>query len=92
MPPAQRQYALAREFDECLIWRLERALYRLDFGDRRVREIRERCERIRRAAIDFQRSSSDGAAKRMGLDHEKHARLLEIVDPQYPRNPFRRSV
>jgi len=79
----------AREY---LIWGLERALYRLDVGDHRVREIRERCERIRRAAVDFQRSSSDGSARRIGLDRRKRTRLLEIVNPQYARNPFRRSV
>jgi site-specific recombinase XerD len=57
-----------------------------------VREIRERCERIRRAAIDFQRPSSDGVAKRIGLDREKRTRLLEVINPQYPQNPFRRTV
>jgi hypothetical protein len=79
----------AREY---LIWGLERALYRLDVGDLRVREIRERSERTRRAAIDFQRSSSDGVAKRIGLDREKRARLLEVINPTYPQNPFRRTV
>jgi integrase len=79
----------AREY---LVWGLERALYRLDVSDLRVWEIRERCERIRRAAIDFQRPSSDGAAKRIGLDHEKRARLLEVINPTYPQNPFRRTV
>jgi hypothetical protein len=79
----------AREY---LLWGLERALYRLDVSDIRVREIRERCERIRRAAIDFQRPSSDGVTKRIGLDREKRARLLEVVNPQYPQNPFRRTV
>jgi hypothetical protein len=79
----------AREY---LIWGLERALYRLDVGDLRVREIRERCERVRRAAIDFQRPASDGAAKRIGLDRDKRSRLLEIINPQYPHNPFQRTV
>ena len=79
----------AREY---LIWGLERALYLLDVGDLRVREIRERCERIRRAAIDFQRPSSDGTAKRIGLDREKRVRLLEVINPQYLQNPFRRTV
>jgi hypothetical protein len=40
----------AREY---LLWSLERVLYRLDVSDLRVRDIRERCERIRRLAIDF---------------------------------------
>lgn len=79
----------AREY---LIWGLERALYRLDVSDIRVREIRGRCERVRRAAIDFQRPSSDGVAKRIGLDREKRARLLDVTNPQYPQNPFRRTV
>jgi hypothetical protein len=79
----------AREY---LIWGLERALYRLDVADLRVSEIRERCERIRRVAIDFQRPSSDSAKKRLGLDREKRARLLEVVNPQFPQNPFRRTV
>jgi integrase len=75
-----------------LLWGLERAIYRLDVGDRRLREIRARCERIRRAAIDFQRSSSDGVAKRIGLDREQRLRLLEIIKPDHPQNPFRRQV
>ena len=79
----------AREY---LLWGLERALYRLDVGDQRVREIRERCERIRRALIDFQRPSSEGAVKRIGLDREKRARLIEVVNPQHSENPFRRTV
>ncbi len=79
----------AREY---LVWGLERALYQLDVSDLRVWEIRERCERIRRAAIDFQRPSSDSVAKRIGLDRVTRARLLEVINPTYPQNPFRRTV
>lgn len=79
----------AREY---LVWGLERALYQLDLSDLRVWEIRERCERIRRAASDFRRPSSDGVAKRIGLDREKRARLIEVINPNYPQNPFRRPV
>ncbi len=75
-----------------LLWGLERALYRLDVGDYRVTEVRERCEQIRRVAIDFVRASSGGTAKRIGLDHVQRRRLLEVANPGYPRNPFMRSV
>lgn len=40
----------AREY---LLWRQERALYRLDVSDSRVHEIPKRCERIRRTATEF---------------------------------------
>ncbi len=79
----------AREY---LVWGLERAIYRLDVCDLRVWEIRERCEHIRRAALDFQRQSSDSVVKRIGLDRAQRARLLEIIEPSHPQNPFRRNV
>lgn len=80
--------AVARDY---VLWGLERTLYRLDVGDPRVSRIQERCERLRRNAINFQCATSDGRPKRVGLSTEQRARLLEIVHPDYPRNPFRRS-
>ena len=79
----------AREF---LLWGLESALYHLDVSDRRVPEIRERIGRIRRIAINFQRPSSDGSLKRIGLARENRARLLEIANPAFRKNPFHRTV
>jgi integrase len=80
---------VAREY---LVWGLERTLYRLDVADPRVPEVRERCERIRRAAIDFQRPTSDGRAKRIGLNADQRTRLLKIIHPEYVGNPFARPV
>jgi len=80
---------IAREF---LIWGMETALYRLNVADPRVPEIRERCERIRRQAIEFQRKASNSRAKRVGLDSQQRARLLEIINPEYAGNPFSRNV
>jgi len=77
----------AREY---LLWSLERVLYRLDVSDLRVRDIRERCEPIRRLAIDFQKYSSDGVDKRIGLDREKRSRLLQVVNPSCPQIRFAR--
>jgi integrase len=80
--------AVARDY---VLWGLERTLYRLDVSDPRAAGIRERCERVRRLAVDFQRATSDARPKRVGLSAEHRARLLEILHPDYPRNPFRRS-
>jgi integrase len=79
----------AREY---LVWGMERLLYRLDVSDPRVSIIRERRDNIRRIASGFQRESSDRKASRIGLTREQRARLLEIVDPGYARNPFNRPV
>ena len=80
---------MAREY---LLWGMERTLFRLNVGDPRERAIRERCERVRRLAVDFQRSASDGRATRVGLDANQRARLLKIIHPEYKRNPFMRLV
>lgn len=80
--------AVARDY---LIWGLERTLYRLDVADPRATGVQKRCEQIRRRAIEFRRAGSDGRPKRIGLDDAQRARLLEIIHPEYARNPFLRA-
>jgi hypothetical protein len=36
--------------------------------------------------------SSDGVVKRIGLDRDRRARLLEVIDPQFPHNAVRRTT
>lgn len=80
---------IARDY---LMWGLERTLYRLDINDLRLPAVRERCERLRRQAVEFQRPASDGRAKRVGLDRDQRTRLLEIIHPEHRHNPFMRTV
>jgi hypothetical protein len=47
--------AVARDY---LVWGLERTLYRLDVGDPRLANIRDRCDVLRRQAIEFKRDVS----------------------------------
>jgi len=75
-----------------LAWGLERTLYYLDVGDPRAIGIRERCDLLRRQAAEFQRPTSDGHAKRIGLDANQRALLLDVIHPEHPRNPFQRTV
>ncbi len=81
--------AVARDY---LVWGLERTLYRLDVADRRITAIRERCDVLRRQAREFRRDVSERGPKRIGLDADRRARLLEVVHPEYKRNPFTRPV
>ena len=81
--------AVARAY---LTWGMERTLYRLDVSDPRAVGIRERCNLLHRQSLEFQRATSEGHMRRIGLDEEKRQRLLEIIHPNYSRNPFMRSV
>ncbi|MGZ3541684.1 MAG: tyrosine-type recombinase/integrase [Vulcanimicrobiaceae bacterium] len=75
-----------------LVWAMERVLYRLEPGDARAREIRERISGIKRIAIEFQRPASDSRPARKGLTPDQLRRLIEIANPEHRQNPFQRPV
>jgi hypothetical protein len=76
--------AVAKNF---LTWAMEETLHRVDVGDPRATRVRERCEQLRRQAIEFQRPTSDVQTKRIGFDAQQRLRLLEIVSPEFAGNP-----
>ena len=81
--------AIARDY---LVWGLERTLYRLDVGDPRVANIRNRCDMLRRKTIEFKRNVSEARPDRIGLSDDRRTRLLEIFHPEFKGNPFTRPV
>ena len=81
--------AIARDY---LIWGLEQTLYRLDVGDPRLAAVRDRCDVLRRQAREFQGGASETHHDRIGLDDDLRARLLEVINPDFKKNPFNRTV
>lgn len=81
--------AVARDY---LVWGLEQTLYRIDVADPRYGPIRDRCDILRRQARDFKRDVSEARPNRIGLDDDRRARLLEVIHPEFKRNPFNRTV
>lgn len=75
--------AVARDY---LVWGLERTLYSLDVSDPRHKPIRERCDLVKRQAVEFQGTVSEGRSSRIGLSTTQRSRLLIVVDPAYERN------
>ena len=81
--------AITRDY---LVWCLEQTLYRLDVSDTRYSPIRDRCDILRRQARDFKRDVSEARPDRIGLDDDQRTRLLEVIHPEFKRNPFNRTV
>lgn len=75
-----------------VVWAMQRTVHALEPDDPRVTEIRARIGVVQTAALEFQGSTSDGRAPRIGLTSEQLRRLLQIIDPAFADNPFRRPV